>query len=127
LYIFGEIFRLALKIMLYCNAYEALISTSNSELSHILSERISLITDSDLTKRLVKYADLKFIYDIRSKTAHGSTIKKDKKLEHYCIIADEIARLLLWFYLEDDIFQEIIDTNDTEKINNYFLNLILKG
>jgi len=58
------------------NALEALISTTTQEITHILAERIALITEKTPKKRKIKYNQVKDLYKTRSKIVHGSVFMK---------------------------------------------------
>lgn len=90
----------AMKVLLYCSALEALISTTTTELSHRVSERIATILGSNKEERCAIYNCVKAGYDVRSKVAHGDFLKKNQEqIEQISIDIDEYLRKLI--VLED--------------------------
>lgn len=94
---------IAIKVAHYCTAFETLFSSSQTELAHQLSERISFYLFKSAKERLENYRKLKAAYALRSKVVHGSTFQ-DSKLAaaidtaEYC---DSVARMIF-----NKVFQE---------------------
>ena len=65
------------KIAFYCSAIEALLSTSQAELSHQIAERVSVLT-KDNGSRIETYRFMKKCYGLRSKYIHGATVSLTK-------------------------------------------------
>ena len=118
---------LEMKLASYCSAFEALLSTSTTELSHQLSERISVLLFAEPKPRLECYRQAKRIYGIRSKVVHGSHIssKDQADLQELCKCADNWARSMANFYLKDSSFSELTDSANGEKMDDYFLGLLV--
>lgn len=109
---------LPIKILMYITAMEALVSTSTSELSHQVAERVAVILGRDTTERISIYDEIKKGYGYRSKTAHGEALKGTEEdamalLEHL----DNYLRRLMAF----DTPYEL----DDEKMNVWFLTKLL--
>lgn len=86
----------AMKVLLYCSALEALVSTSTTELSHRVAERIATLLGNDKEERCEIYNNVKTGYDVRSKVAHGDLVKKDREqIERISTIIDEYLRKLI--------------------------------
>ena len=65
-----------IKVATYITALEALLSTSNAELSHQLSERVALLVPkSEGIDAIAAYRKMKKAYGFRSKALHGDTIQ----------------------------------------------------
>lgn len=78
------------------NALEALISTTTQEITHILAERIALITESTPSKRKTKYNQVKDLYKIRSKIVHGSVfMKKGSQTTESLVISPKFSNVPL--------------------------------
>lgn len=74
------------------NALEALISTTSQEITHILAERIALLTETTPLKRKEVYDKIKGLYNIRSKITHGSAfIKKGRQTNESLIIHPQLS------------------------------------
>lgn len=58
------------------NSLEALLSTQNNEITHILAERIAVLTEKDASMRLDVYKTVKELYGVRSKITHGKSFPK---------------------------------------------------
>jgi hypothetical protein len=85
---------LAEKITFYCSALEALLSTSQAELSHQIAERVALISSQNVDERTEIYWLLKECYNFRSKYVHGSPLRDigEEKIAKLTIKLDEAAR-----------------------------------
>ena len=59
------------KVANYCTSFEALVSTSSTELAHQVSERVAVLIGNDSTDALEVYRNLKRAYSTRSKLVHG--------------------------------------------------------
>lgn len=123
---------LVIKVSQYSNALEALFSSESSELTHRLAERISFFLESEFTKRIELYNQVKTIYSIRSIAAHGLLINKQKlkELESISINADNLLRrLFIKIHNEkelDYLFRK--RTNDNNRLmNEYFQKLIFNS
>lgn len=83
------------RISLYITALEALLSTSNSELSHQLSERVAyFLPGVSKPERLDHYKKMKRCYGLRSKGLHGDVLKPTEIdiLEELSGYLDEVCR-----------------------------------
>lgn len=73
------------RVATYVTALEALLSTSNAELSHQLSERVALLNPvADALSPRDAFAKMKKAYGFRSKALHGDTVKES---DHDSLIA----------------------------------------
>jgi hypothetical protein len=65
------------RIATYVTALEALLSTSNAELSHQLSERVALLNPmADALPPRDAFTEMKRAYGFRSKALHGATVQE---------------------------------------------------
>lgn len=85
---------LAEKIAFYCAGLEALLSTSQAELSHQIGERVALISSQKTEERMEIYRLLKECYGFRSKYIHGSALRDigEDKIEELSVKLDETVR-----------------------------------
>lgn len=60
-----------LSFVSFCMALEAIASTSNNEVTHILAERCALLAETSTEGRLRMYKEVKYLYGLRSKIVHG--------------------------------------------------------
>jgi hypothetical protein len=67
------------KIAFYCSSLEALLSTSQAELSHQVAERTALISTPHANERIDVYRLIKSGYSFRSKYVHGAPVKGDEQ------------------------------------------------
>jgi hypothetical protein len=111
------------KIAHYCAGYESLLSSSQTELSHQLSERIAILCAKNKFDRFEVYKIAKKIYNIRSKVVHGSTVSLNN-LEELTKNADDWARQIDNLIFQDESFFEIIFEKDETKIDEYFMRKI---
>ncbi len=100
---------LAIKITLYCSAFETLLSTAQTELAHQLSERISFFLASNKSERHQIYKDVKEAYSVRSKIVHGSTLSAQKisELSEISFRCDSYIRQLLLLILTNSNLNEL--------------------
>lgn len=118
---------LGLKICHYCTALETLFSTSNSELSHQLSERVAYFLGESDADRVRQYRETKRAYSYRSKFVHGSTVKPSKRseLKASLIHCDSVLRKAIRTILEDEEVKNRFSDNSQE-LDAYMLELILR-
>ncbi|WP_164661341.1 HEPN domain-containing protein [Tropicibacter sp. Alg240-R139] len=112
-----------IKVAMYITGLEALLSTSNSELSHQLSERVALLHGkSTENKAIEKYRQMKKAYSFRSKALHGDAIlaKDQEALLSTSVFLDDLCRSIMLMVQGDETFREIFKTN--ESIEKFFID-----
>lgn len=117
-----------MKIAHWCSGLEALVSSSQTELSHQVAERTASALHPISEKRLKTFKLVKQAYGIRSKAVHGSAFK-DKDFPMLIEAArslDEVCRRLTRMYLDDSTFSSAIESN-SEQFNDFWLAKILVG
>jgi hypothetical protein len=108
------------KIVSYITALECLFTTSQSELSHRVSERVALLIGKSKIDKIETYKLLKKAYDVRSKIVHGSILKgANEDLKEVCTTLDSILRDIICFEYD------ILSKKDSE-IDDYFLELLFE-
>lgn len=112
------------KIANYCAGFESLLSTSQSELSHQLSERLAILLNNSKLSKIDIYKISKRIYGIRSKVVHGGTVDT-KDLEELSTYCDDFARQLFNNSLGGSEFADALSLADSSKYDEYFINKIL--
>lgn len=114
---------IAIKIAHYCSGLEVLVSSSQTELSHQVAERVSCILHPLGAKRLSTFKLIKAAYGIRSKAVHGATFKEKEEavLKRTSIDIDDICRDLALLYLEQDQFREAIESG-SQAFNEFWLS-----
>ena len=60
----------------FTNALESLLSTQSLEITHILAERVAILTEMTQLNRLKMYDKVKDLYKVRSKIVHGKVFMK---------------------------------------------------
>jgi hypothetical protein len=113
---------IALRIQSYIAVFETLLSTSNAELSHQLSERTAILISENSQSRLETYRFMKRAYAIRSKAAHGGHFRQKDfgELVDISKNLDEILRSCFeYIFGHFDAFHEIASSE--EKMNDFFL------
>ena len=114
----------ALKLMQYCIAFETLFTTSNSELSHTVAERIAIYRTRNKSCRIETYRLIKQAYDVRSKISHGSIIKHGaESIGELLVNIDEIARQVLAKAVKNS--KDTLDFSDSQAVDSYFLNRLM--
>lgn len=110
---------LPMKVMAYCMAMEALLANTTTELSHRVAERAAVLLGKTKEERCEIYTVVRKCYDIRSKVAHGDLIKgNENDIAKYSEKLDKYLRELL-------NLSELYEL-DKNKIDEYFLNLLMK-
>jgi hypothetical protein len=118
---------LALKIASYCNAFEALLSTSNTELAHTLSERLSLLLSTGTAERITTYKLAKRLYAIRSNVSHGGPVSSDiKHLVDASIGADNLARGLLKKTFKSEQLGKLFQKSENQEIDDHFIRIVME-
>ncbi|MBY3517077.1 hypothetical protein HFN76_33630 [Rhizobium laguerreae] len=117
----------AMKIAQYCSGLEALVSTSQQELSHQVSERVACLVSSLGPERERIFKLVKQAYGYRSKAVHGASFKPADvgQLRDCSTKIDEIYRELYGLYFADDgRFRAAAEGTD-EDANRFFIKLLL--
>jgi hypothetical protein len=115
----------ALKLMQYCIAFETLFTTSNSELSHTVAERVAIYRTRNKSRRVETYGLIKKAYDVRSKISHGLTINNNfaESIGELLINVDEIARQVLTKAITNS--RDTLDFSDRQAVSAYFLDRLM--
>ncbi|NTG16440.1 hypothetical protein G6L05_22060 [Agrobacterium rhizogenes] len=119
----------ALKIAQYCSGLEALVSTSQQELSHQVSERVAAILHPPGPDRIAAYRLIKQAYGYRSKAVHGATFRPTEfnQLREASEGIDEICRVLFGVYVdENNPFRTAVEGSD-DTLNQFLVELLLGG
>lgn len=119
---------LAFRISHYCSALESLFSTTTSELSHRLSERVAFYLGEFGRNRREVYANVKKAYEVRSSLTHGGTLRPQKISELHDIsqTCDSYLRQIFSSVFTSDMrVTELFDV-EAAKIDAYFNDLILR-
>ncbi len=114
----------AIKISLYMTCFEILFSTSSSELTHKLSERVAYFLGETSIERKVIFETVKRAYSIRSKIVHGEGVAGTDEVQSISQEIDELARRLLLKLLTDERAEKIFEENK-EALEEYFTDLTL--
>lgn len=113
-------FALPMKIVFYCTALECLLSTSTTELSHRISERVGIMLGTSQEEKIQLYKFIKKVYGFRSTTIHGSSISKDNEyLVSYSTRLDDILRQLL--SAKHEVFSKNNDEMDEFFLEHIFM------
>ncbi|MEA1855669.1 hypothetical protein MKX67_00900 [Cytobacillus sp. FSL W7-1323] len=111
-------FALPMKIVFYCTALECLFSTSTTDLTHRISERVGIMIGTSQDEKIELYKFIKKVYGFRSTIIHGSSIKSnDQELISYSTKLDEILRQLI--SAEHEVFSK-----NNDEMDNFFLEHI---
>lgn len=116
---------IGLKIANYCSFFEATLSTTSSELSHQLSERVAFFLRSSPDERLALFRCIKRAYNVRSKIVHGDILPQGTidALVDISGSCDEAARQVTRNIMVNKELKKVFDaTNDV--LDSYMLNLI---
>ena len=112
------------KVAGYCTSFEALVSTSNTELAHQVSERVACLIGESREEALQIYRNLKRAYDTRSKLVHGGQLSiNTTRYEEESQNCDEYLRRLFNRIVGNETILHAIEGNQ-EQVNQYFLERI---
>jgi hypothetical protein len=117
----------AMKIAEYCSGLEALVSSSQQELSHQVSERVAALLAPPGPARIANFKFIRQAYGYRSKAVHGASFKPTdvNQLRDCSKKIDQFCRLLFELYLgEDGKFRTAVEGPDDD-VTQFFLELIL--
>ncbi|ANM17188.1 hypothetical protein AMK06_CH02294 [Rhizobium sp. N541] len=117
----------AMKIAEYCSGLEALVSNSQQELSHQVSERVAALLAPPGPDRISNFKLVRQAYGYRSKAVHGASFKPadvtqlrdcSKKIDQFC-------RSLFELYLEEEgQFRTAVEGPDDD-VTQFFIELLL--
>jgi hypothetical protein len=109
------------KITFYCSALEALFSSSTTELSHQVAERVAIVASQSRGQRLANYKFVKECYGLRSKYIHGSPLKvnEEDRLSSICMKLDDLVREGMSNFLCDE--EMIAASANKEKFESIML------
>jgi hypothetical protein len=118
----------AFKVAHWCSGLEALVSSSHSELSHQVAERVASALNPPGLARLETFRLVKRAYGLRSKAVHGAAFKAADlpMLVDTSVAIDAICRSLARLYFSDEAFSSAIE-GDNESFNNFWLDRLLVG
>lgn len=117
-----------MKIAHWCSGLEALVSSSQTELSHQVAERTAAALYSIGADRMNTFTIVKHAYGIRSKAVHGAAFKpKDlPRLTKSAELMDNVCRKLARLYIENDGFSSAIESESAD-FDHYWLKKIMVG
>ena len=111
----------AMKISQMCSALESLFSTSTTELTHRLSERVAFFIGESSEDKEAIYQFMKKVYAVRSQVTHGSHINNAvaESTPELSLKMLELLRRIIFKILEDDCSSDVV-YGDNEFIENHF-------
>lgn len=110
---------LSIKILMYITAMESLVSTSVSELSHQVAERVAILIGIDLNERLQIYSVIKKGYTVRSKAAHGEQLKgAEQDVVDSLVLLDDYLRRMMKLDSPYDL--------NVDKLNEFFTQKLME-
>jgi hypothetical protein len=113
------------KISFYCSALEALLSTSQAELSHQIAERVAVVAKLE-EPRLETYKFMKKCYSLRSKYVHGDTVSQpEEEIINLSVKLDAVVRATFHALLENDDLRQAMDNKNA--LDEILLQRILEG
>ncbi|MBG9692330.1 hypothetical protein ABD91_16035 [Lysinibacillus sphaericus] len=119
------------RISIFTTLLETLLSTSNSEVTHKLRERISWLLGKDFDEREKLFDDMGVIYSIRSTHVHSSTVpksaKNEEKLFVYSNKLEGYVRQILIKILTEDKMASYYKKNEKGKYDDSELEKFLKN
>jgi hypothetical protein len=105
---------LAIKIAMYCSGLEAMVSSSHTELTHQVAERVAVLLYPRGQERLECYRQVKTAYGFRSKAVHGASFREK---DHGKLVAastkiDQVCREVTLAYLSSSDFESALESKD---------------
>lgn len=122
------------RISSFVTLLETLLSTTGSDVTHKLKERLAWLIGKDFEERKEIFDNLGIIYNIRSSNVHGNSMPKkgnsSEKLENLSMIIENYTRRLILKFLEGDTIKDLYmgvgDTAD-KKIEKWLNDIVLGG
>lgn len=113
------------KIAQYISAFEALFSTTTSELSHKLSERVAFFLSSEGFDKKDVFEKMKQAYEIRSRFVHGDNLSQNKiqNITNVSVTCDNYLRKIMQLLFGEKNLVELFDVSP-KKLDEYFDKLI---
>jgi hypothetical protein len=114
-----------LKISLYVTALEALVSSSSTEVTHQVAERVACLLEPPWKGRVDAYRKMKQAYSYRSKVVHGASFKESAfaHLIETSEYLDMTCRSLSRKYITNE--SKLRDHLNSSEIDPFFVDLIL--
>ena len=119
------------RISIFTSLLETLFSTSNTEVTHKLKERMAWLLGGNYEEREKIFNDMGVIYGIRSHNVHSSTVPKDANTSEKLILYTEklenyVREVLLKVLMEEDILV-LYQKNEKGKYDNTKLDKFFKS
>jgi hypothetical protein len=112
------------KISIYMTCLEIIFSTSATELTHKLAERVAFFLEVQPAKRKQVFNIIKSAYSIRSKIVHGDEVEASERIIEIAKQIDEIVRRVYLKILSDEGVQQMLE-GDRNVVEEYMINLTL--
>ncbi|MGH0681364.1 hypothetical protein [Bacillus mycoides] len=120
------------RISTFVTLLETLLSTSSTEVTHKLKERLAWILGENFEERKEIFDTMGVIYKIRSANVHGNTMPKQgnslEKLEKLSMTVEEYARKLILKIINDEDIRGLyrgVGERVDKKIENWLNELVL--
>ena len=114
---------LPLRISNFVTVFETLLSTSSSEVTHKLKERLAWILGGNVDERIHIFKLVGDIYSIRSNCVHGNTMPKryrtEDKMADLCVEVEQLVRTLLLKLISDEDLYALYDRDNDEEIEKW--------
>ena len=113
------------KVAYFCTCFEALVSTSDSELAHQVAERVAILIGDTPNEAKEIYRNLKKAYDTTSRMVHGGQLNRSEdRYRTDSRNCDTYLRRLLHLLISKAELREAIEGNP-ESVNGFFLDRLL--
>jgi hypothetical protein len=120
-------FIISKKVTYYIALLESLFTTSNTELTHKVSERAAFFVGKSVEEKLSIYKIVKNGYNVRSRYMHGDSINMDRlSLNKTSLDLDNLVRSIFLKIMINGykIFTELVDSEgDKKTFDKYFDHL----
>ena len=136
-----------LSFLALCMTLEAIASTSQNEITHILAERCAVLVHPPGQDRIDLYKEIKALYGLRSKIVHGrsaprkgpvnwstlaitakkSVVPKQQTRRMLAVTILVLKSVLARSSLLELLRKRRSEEKTTEALNEYFLGLLLRG
>ncbi|MEK4533114.1 hypothetical protein [Solibacillus sp. FSL K6-1554] len=114
---------LPLRISNFVTVFETLLSTSSSEVTHKLRERLAWILGENIDERIHIFKLVGDVYSIRSNCVHGNTMPKryrtEEKITDLCVEVEQLVRTLLLKMITDEDLYALYDKDNDEEIEKW--------
>jgi hypothetical protein len=115
-----------IKIVFYCIVLESIFSTDTAGVAHRVAERVANFVGAYPGERRAIFADVKSLYDLRSRVVHGSGLQASEieSARRVSESGDRHLREVIRKVLSDPELRNVFSQSTEKELRKYFLDLL---